>query len=188
MLFGLRFALFRSTPVHPPGVVWYGGCNFDLGWVLTAVTTAYPPRFSVPATWVLPHLGQAKLRELDSRAVAAWRASILPAAGEKPERGVTATAWQANHALRALSALCGYAVQDGYLAANPCSSVRRVRTLVRAPRVLTPEEIELRVAMPTLRDAVLVSLALAGLRPSEAFALRWGAEIGRATSELQSPQ
>jgi hypothetical protein len=118
-------------------------------------------------TWVLPRLGGRRLGELDQRAVAAWRASILPQTGQKPVRGKAASPTQANHALRALSAVLGYAVADGYLEANPCAGMRKVRQSVRAQRVLTPEEIErLRAAMPTLRDAVLVGLI--GVRRSPA--------------------
>jgi integrase len=117
--------------------------------------------------WIVPYLGNERLKDLGQSRVRDWRAAI-----EKDG----ATTVTANRALGALSACLGHAVRDGKLPHNPCSGVEKRRETVARPRVLTPIDVErIRAAMPSQRDAVLVSLmAYAGLRPAEAFALEWG--------------
>jgi integrase len=117
--------------------------------------------------WVIPYLGGERLKDVGQPRVRAWRAVV--------ERDGAPTV-TANRALGTLSSMLGAAVRDGKLPYNPCSGVEKRRETVARPRVLTPVEVErIRAAMPSLRDAVLVSLmAYAGLRPAEAFALRWG--------------
>jgi integrase len=120
--------------------------------------------------WIVPYLGDHRLMDLGQPVIRSWRSTI--------ERG-GAPLVTANRALGTLSACLGSAVKDNLLPLNPCSGVERRREVVARPRVLTPLEVEqLRAAMLSERDAVLVSLmALAGLRPGEAFALTW-ASVG----------
>jgi hypothetical protein len=117
--------------------------------------------------WIIPYLGGERLKDVGQPRVRAWRAAI--------ERDGAPTV-SANRALGTLSAMLGAAVRDRKLPFNPCSGVDKRREVVSRPRVLTPLEVErIRAEMPSLRDATLVSLmAYAGLRPAEAFALRWG--------------
>jgi integrase len=116
--------------------------------------------------WIIPYLGGERLKDIGQPRVRAWRSAI--------ERDGAPTV-TANRALGTLSAMVGAAVRDGKLPYNPCSGVERRREVVARPRVLAPLEAErIRVEMPSVRDAVLVSLmGYAGLRPAEAFALRW---------------
>jgi integrase len=117
--------------------------------------------------WIIPYLGGERLKDVGQPRVRAWRAAI--------ERDGAPTV-SANRALGTLSAMLGAAVRDRKLPFNPCSGVDKRREVVSRPRVLTPLEVErIRAEMPSFRDATLVSLmAYAGLRPAEAFALRWG--------------
>ena len=123
-------------------------------------------RAAILDRWIIPWIGNVRLRDLGPARVRDWRAEIT-------RSGCPPTS--ANHALSILSATLGAAVGDGLLPANPCSPVRKLPITVQRPRALTPIEVErLRDQMPTMRDAVLVSLlAYAGLRPGEALALTW---------------
>jgi integrase len=116
--------------------------------------------------WIIPYLGDDRLKDLGQARVREWRARI------EKDGAATVTA---NRALGTVSACLGHAVRDGKLPLNPCSGIEKRREVVARPRVLSPVEVEkIRRRMPSERDAVLVSLmALAGLRPAETFALRW---------------
>jgi integrase len=140
--------------------VWYD-CEQD-GWAKSTRLN----RAHLLDKWIVPYLGEQRLKDLGQPQIRAWR-SAIERAGAK-----TVTA---NRALGTLSACLGSAVKDGKLPYNPCSGVEKRREVVARPRVLTPFEVEqIRAAMPSQRDAVLVSLmAYAGLRPAEAFALEW---------------
>jgi integrase len=121
---------------------------------------------SVLDRWIVPYLGGVRLRDLGSRRVREWRDEL---------REVGCPPTQTNKAQRILSSALGVAAREGLVPANPVTGLRSMPTQRRRPRVLSPVEIErVRLAMPTERDAVFWSLlALAGLRPQEARALRW---------------
>ncbi len=121
--------------------------------------------------WIVPYLGHLRLRDVGGEQVAEWRARVLT-------DGCPAT--QPNQAVAVLSAALGEAVRNRKLPGNPCVGVGRVPVVVARPRALTPIDVErLRRAMPTRRDALLVSLlAYAGLRPGEALALTWDSVTG----------
>jgi integrase len=117
--------------------------------------------------WIIPFIGGVRLRDLGQARVREWQTEAA---------GHGCSAHQQNQALRVLSAVLGAAVRDGLLPANPCIGVRKAPHRSARPRALTPLEVErIRAAMPTGRDAVMVSLiAYGGLRPEELVALRWG--------------
>jgi integrase len=129
-------------------------------------------RASVQDRWLVPYLGDVRLADLGTEAVEEWRAVIVA-------DGCPRT--QANHALSVLLAALTAARRWRRLPANPCQDVQPLR--VRKPRrqARTPAQVEaLRAAMPTARDALIVSLlAYAGLRPQELQALTWGRVSGR---------
>lgn len=116
--------------------------------------------------WIEPYLGGVRLRDLGTARVREWLAQI---------GGDGCSAGQRNHAHRTLSAVLGVAVRDGLLPANPCQGIRRAPHTPARPRALTPAEIEaIRQEMPTVRDALLVSLmGYGGLRSEEVVPLRW---------------
>ena len=82
-----------------------------------------------------------------------------------------------------LSAACTFGAERGMLPSNPCRDVRGVRAPRKArPVALGAAELEfLAEALPAGRDRTLaLVLALAGVRPGEALALRWS-DVGDQT-------
>lgn len=117
--------------------------------------------------WILPYLADRPLASLTRREISAWRA-------DTKDDGIPEH--QYVNCYRALSSILGKAVGVGLLEENPALGLKQ-RT-VRAPsrrRALPPTEIEaIRIEMRTLTDVVLLNLmAYAGLRPGEAYALKW---------------
>jgi integrase len=100
------------------------------------------------------------------RRVQDWRGAI---------RGAGCSAGQANMALGILSTALSAARRARKLPANPCQGIRRLKVDVARPHALTPLEVErIRAQLVRPIDAALVSvLAFGGLRPQEAFPLRW---------------
>jgi integrase len=133
------------------------------GWAASTQTQ----RADVLDKWIDPYIpATARLSDFAEKAVADWLGSILAA-------GAPAT--QARAALSILSSALGAAVRARLIPRNPCAGIPRPRVAVSRPRALTPIEVErLRAAMPSPRDALLVSvLFYAGLRVGEALALSW---------------
>jgi integrase len=133
------------------------------GW---AVSTQVQ-RSDVLDKWIEPFIPTAmRLCDFGEKAVADWLGSIRRA-GAPPTQAVAA--------LSVLSSALGAAVRARLIPRNPCVGVPRPKVAVSRPRALTPLEVErLRAAMPTRRDALLVSvLAYAGLRVGEALGLSW---------------
>jgi integrase len=133
---------------------------------------AHLPRASHLDEWIVPRLGQVKLRELGARRIAEWRSEIL-AAG--------CTEKQANQCLRTLSAALGAAKRYRLLPANPGEDIRRLRTSTTRARVIRPEQVEaIRARVDASRDRLSVSLLFyCALRPEEALALDLGGCGGR---------
>lgn len=123
-------------------------------------------RHSILGRWIDPYLLEVRMCDLGPARVREWLETI---------RNDGAPAQSANHALRLLSSALGAAVRDGLLPFNPAIGIEKFPVEKARPRVLTPMELErLRRQMPSRRDIVLLGLmAYAGLRPEEAFALRW---------------
>lgn len=136
------------------------------GWEHSTRTTRKP----VMDKWIRPYLGKTSLFHLGTSEVMDWRAAIV-ADDAKPR----ASATTANNAMRILSAALGAAVTERRLPINPCAPIRRLPTMRKVVRPLTPVQVErIRQALPTERDRLFWSLmALAGLRTEEALALRW---------------
>ena len=91
-------------------------------------------RASVIDLWIVPYLGDVRLRDLGSARVRDWRAEIV-------ERGCPPT--QANHALSIVSAALGAAARDGLLPFNPALRIGKLPVSVRRPKALAPMEVEL---------------------------------------------
>lgn len=116
--------------------------------------------------WIDPYLGHLLLGQIGRGEVNRWRTAML-------RDGATNST--ANHALRALSAALGRAVEEGIIQGNPCAGVRALRHRVERPRALRALEVWLLIgACQNPRDRRLIGLmAFAGLRPGEALGLRW---------------
>jgi integrase len=125
------------------------------------------------------HLATLPVDRLDPAAVRSYVAA-------KQAEGVLG-ARSINSTLRVLSLVCAEAVEDGYLAANPVTRSRFVKAAKPARGWLEPGELADLLDACTDRSRPLVgAMALAGLRVSEAAALRWRSvdlAAGRLTVE-----
>ena len=114
-----------------------------------------------------PYLGGIALRDLKPDVIARWQADRINAGA-----GRTAI----RQALDLLGSILQRAVKAERITTNPARLVRRAKSPRRKEvRPLAPITVERMRAAASRRDATLFSvLAYAGLRPSEALALRWG--------------
>lgn len=121
-------------------------------------------RASMLDDWVLPYLGQRRLRDLTRSEVRAWRTAAV---------GDGATPYRAQKALSTLSACLGAAVEDDRIAGNPCAGIKPLSWKRKEREPATLAEVEaIRAAMTSRRDRAAVSLmAYAGVRPGELLAL-----------------
>lgn len=123
-----------------------------------------------------PIIGTDVIQRIDAKRVLALRADVQSAT----------PAYSAARTLKLFRQIMAFAVDLGYVGANPADILRRRGALPpqsrkKDVRPLSPEQIEAtRAAMlarrtpHALRDAALVSvLGYAGLRPEEALALSW---------------
>jgi integrase len=123
---------------------------------------------------VLPTLGSRHLRKLTPLLLQEWSDDLLTSGvGKETVRKM----------LGMLQGILERAVTWGRIKVNPARSVKkppagRKRTI----HPLSPSQVEaLRARVSTQRDATIVLvLAYGGLRPGEAFALRWG-DVGERT-------
>jgi integrase len=116
-------------------------------------------------------LGHAPVHEITPATVEALGPKMI-------RKGVGATS--ACKALGMLSAMMNRAIVWGYIDRNPCQHVERPKVTRKRQIVLSPSEVEKIRSKMSHRDRTLVSvLSLAGLRPGEALALRWGDISGR---------
>jgi integrase len=115
---------------------------------------------------ISPDLGGVAPRELRAERIARWQADRL-AAGAGPVA--------VRQALDLLGTVLQRAVEAERIGGNPVRLVRRARQPRRQEvRPLAPAAVEPMRRASSPRDATLLSvLAYAGLRPSEALALRW---------------
>ena len=113
-----------------------------------------------------PALGEIRLREITSEAIAQWQADLL-------EGGLGRSATK--KAITLLGNILQRAAESGRIAANPQRMVRKVRVpRSREVEPLAPSTVEAMRRACDQRDATLISvLAYAGLRPQEALGLRW---------------
>jgi integrase len=128
--------------------------------------TTIVQRRSACTAWIVPMIGNVPLAELGPARVAEWRADLAS----------RTTPGNANGVVAVLSAALTKAVREGLIPFNPCRDLGRLRTPPRT-KARTPWQ-EARRILPYLeRPADRLRAALmvyAGLRPSEASALRWG--------------
>jgi len=115
---------------------------------------------------IAPYLGEVSLQKLRPELIARWQADRLAAGG-----GRVSVA----QALTLLGNILQRALEAERIATNPARLVRKARAPRRTEiRPLAPVTVEQLRAASATRDATLISvLAYAGLRPSEALALRW---------------
>lgn len=116
---------------------------------------------------LIPRLGELHLRRITPEAVQRLQVDLRnTGVGDEMVR----------KALVLLQSVMERAVEWGYVQTNPVKPVKKPRQgRKRAVRPLPPEIVEAIRAQLRQRDAALVSvMAYAGLRPSEALALRWG--------------
>lgn len=152
-------------------------------WCLTWITEAgltWEPRTRKDRAayldrFVIPELGALRLGEIDRAEIRSWRAGLT-----RPPHN--ASPYTADRALSVLSAALGVAVREGLIRENPCVGHGRLARPVQRRTAATLEQIErLRAHLDAPADRAMVSLlAYAGLRPSEARALRW-ADVGEHT-------
>jgi integrase len=158
---------------------------------------------------LLPYFAQWRLSEIDIQAVDAYRRFKVAQAeqrqaalarrsagdGDRPPRSLSAAS--INKTLDVLSAVLTLAVEYGYISANPAAGRRRrLRPPARRPVHLdsaaqiealldAARELDARPGARTRgRRALLATLVLAGLRASEACALRWG-DVDLANGRIQ---
>lgn len=117
-------------------------------------------------THIEPHLGEVALRDLSPARIREWQA-------ERDGEGAGRN--KLNRALGMLGTILRRAVEDEEISTNP---VQRVRKLPAKPQRAivppSPRTIEQIRRHLNEQDAIAVGvLAYAGLRPGEAFALRW---------------
>ena len=131
---------------------------------------------------VLDRLGGYRLRDLTPRVIDAFVSDLENAGVGAPT---------IRKALAVLQAMLREAVRWERIAANPVKSVPKPRaTRQRAVRPLAPASVEairaVLLEQGQHREATLISvLAYAGLRPGEAFALRWRS-VGERTLVVDS--
>lgn len=115
---------------------------------------------------LLAHLSTRRIDQLSTGDVRAYVAA-------KQSEGVL-SARSINSTLRVLSLVCAEAVEDGYLTANPVTRARFLKAAKPARGWLEPDELAGLLDACTKRAKPLVAtMALAGLRVSEAAGLRW---------------
>ncbi len=115
---------------------------------------------------IAPYLGDVALQKLRPELIARWQADRLAAGG-----GRVSVA----QALTLLGNILQRALEAERISTNPARLVRKARAPRRTEiRPLAPVTVEQLRVSSAARDATLISvLAYAGLRPSEALALRW---------------
>lgn len=116
--------------------------------------------------WLIPYLGDLRLRDVTRQTINGWVVGI---------RRDGAGAPTANRALAILQGILERAREWGKIQSNPAADVKKLAHRrddeIRARTAEEVEEIRVRLAR---QDAALVSvLAYVGLRPAEAFALKW---------------
>ena len=116
--------------------------------------------------WIVPYLGQLRLRDISRETIDGYRATLLRAGAGAPT---------VNRTLAILQGVLARAVEWRRIAANPAAGVRKLAHVRDAAiDARTPEEVEAIRAVVRPGDTALVSvLAYEGLRPAEAFALEW---------------
>jgi integrase len=115
---------------------------------------------------LLPHLAERRVSDIDGGTVRAYVAA-------KQAEGIIG-ARSINSTLRVLSLICAEAVEDGHLQANPVTRARLVKARKPTRGWLEPDELaDLLDSCTSQSRALVAAMALAGLRVSEAAALRW---------------
>jgi integrase len=119
---------------------------------------------SLFATKIKPAFGNKKLDALKPMMVSEWIAQ-LHASGLSPSR--------VRQSYRLLSQIMRAAVENDLIGTTPCRGVRLPRMPQTEPHILSPAEADRIIAAAKApHDVLIATLAYAGLRIGEAFALR----------------
>ena len=154
-------------------------------WDTYAVTHLRPNTLATYTTlldnWIVPYLGRKRLREITRETIDLYCARIRADGAGVPT---------VNRALGVLQGVFHRAVEWRRLAWNPVVGTRRLaHTRSATIDARTPETIEAIRRQLDQQNAALVSvLAYEGLRPGEAYALRWRdalADDGRPRKRLR---
>jgi integrase len=106
------------------------------------------------------HTGRT-VGELTPATVEAWLAQFPTAASR--------ATW-----LNRINTLLAFCRQRGYIQANPCDQIARVKVDYRSPRILTPAEVEtVLLVTPTICLPYVALCLFCGIRPYEAMRLNW---------------
>lgn len=168
-----RLGAFATAEASPmPLHAWIERC-----WDLRGVTWAETTRAvwaDIIDAWILPLIGDVPLRDLSRERVRSFRADMVSSGVRSGRRRRTATPNRANAVMTVLSAFLGYALDDGLIPENPCTTIPRMPHKATGHQAWEPLVLERLRARMDDRDALLVSLMyLAGLRPEEALGLEW---------------
>lgn len=167
----LQSDMDRGSYVDPKagGIIF---AKYSEGWLASRLVKGQPlaPRTRELYRWQLakylqPTFGAIELRRLTADAVRAWHATLSGPAGPG--------ALTAAKCYRLLRAILNTALEDGLIAANPCTIRGAGREQISDRTMLTPEQIG-RVAEelgPRYRAVILLA-AWAGLRFGELAGLR----------------
>jgi integrase len=121
--------------------------------------------------WVVPYIGDVRLRDLGAGRLRVWRDEML-ADGATPHTML--------HVMKTLSSALGAAVDDEKIPSNPLRGVKRLPVAREPRKALSAEQAEqVRAEMDSQRDRVLWGLLYcAGLRTEEVLAVRWSDILG----------
>jgi integrase len=116
--------------------------------------------------WIVPMIGDVRLRDLGPARLREWRDEMVMA-GASPHACL--------HVMKTLSSALGAAVDDGKIPSNPLLDVKRIPVIREPRKSLSADQAErVRAEMSSQRDRVLWGLVYcAGLRTEEALAIRW---------------
>jgi integrase len=117
--------------------------------------------------YIIPVLGGLPLAELSAGDIAAVYSGMR-------DRGLSERSVKLTHAV--LRRALRWAVSDGLLWRNPADAVELPRRRRTEKRAMNPDEARafVEAAAETRHGCLFTVLLLTGMRPSEAFALRWG--------------
>jgi integrase len=142
--------------------------NVRDGKVSPGTLAEYRRRFDL---WVIPHVGNVRLRKLTATHV---RAMVAALEGDRPmSRPLSART--VNLAKSALSSALSWAVTEGKIERNVCERVPGAKLGARLDDALSPDETDcvLAVARDDRLYALLYLSATLGIRQGEALSLRW---------------
>jgi integrase len=125
------------------------------------------------ASYVRPHLGARKVRDVTPEVVIAWQRKLMQGGGVKNGKPLSANT--VRRARAAFSGAIKFAVDSGIIAVNPLATARPPRSPRSIPRHWTPEEARqfLGLMEGDRTYPIWAFLLGSGLRIGELVSLRW---------------